>query len=304
MKTKILITGGSGLLAVNWALSTCEAFDVFIGLHRKMINVPGVESIMIDMESVEGFAATLRTIHPDVVIHCAALTSVESCEADPSLAEHINIDLAVNVALACKQYNVQFVNISTDHLFPGKKPWATEEEVLAPLNEYGRTKALAEQKIFEVSEGFLSLRTNFYGWGTSYRHSFSDNIIASLREGVNISLFTDVYYTPVLIETLVKVAMLLIEKKAKGIFNVVGNDRISKYEFGLRIAEIFGLNGSLITPSSFADRKDLVQRPLDLSLSNKKAVAFVGADFGNIDDDIRRLQKQEQDGFANTIKNI
>ncbi|NCI49020.1 SDR family oxidoreductase [Sediminibacterium roseum] len=304
MKKKILFTGGSGLLATNWALAIADEFEVFAGLHNKMIALPGVEALVIDMESVEAFAETLKVVHPDVVIHCASLTTVEGCESDPGLAEHTNIDLAVNVALACKQYNVRFVNICTDHLFAGKKPLATESDPVEPLNEYGRTKALAEQKILEVSEDFLSIRTNFYGWGTTYRHSFSDSILSALRNGKNISLFDDIHYTPVLIETLAHVVMILIEKNAKGIYNVVGNERISKYEFGMRVASVFGLNDSLITPSSFADRKDLVQRPLDLSLSNKKAVAFVGADFGNIDDDIRRLQKQEQDGFANTIKNI
>lgn len=292
------------MLATSWALQIAGGFEVTLGLHKKMISVPGIDTIVCDMETVEGFAETLKIVHPDVVIHCACITSVEVCEENPSLAERTNVDLAVNVALACKQYNVHFVNICSDHLFSGEKAMVTEEEPVAALNEYGRTKALAEQKILEVSEDFLSIRTNFYGWGTSYRNSFSDSIISALRNGRNISLFDDVFYTPILIETLAKVVMKLIEKNAKGIYQVVGNERISKHEFGLRVAKIFELNESLIDASKFADRKDLVQRPLDMSLSNKKAAAFIQTDFGNIDNDIQILFTQEQNGFSNLSKNI
>jgi dTDP-4-dehydrorhamnose reductase len=45
----------------------------------------------------------LEKIQPDIVIHCAGLTNVEKCENDPSLAQHVNVELAVNVATACKE---------------------------------------------------------------------------------------------------------------------------------------------------------------------------------------------------------
>jgi dTDP-4-dehydrorhamnose reductase len=304
MRKKILFTGGSGLLATNWALNIAGDFDVALGLHKKQIALPGIETVLCDMESVEGFTANIKTIRPDVVIHCASLTTVEGCEADPALAEHINIGLAVNVARACKQKDVQFINICTDHLFTGKKPLVTENDSVKALNEYGRTKALAEEKILEVSEKFLSIRTNFYGWGTSYRHSFSDSIISTLRDHKNISLFDDVFYTPILIATLAQTVMQLLQANAKGIFNVVSNERISKYEFGLRVAKQFGLDQSLINAAKFADRKDLIQRPFDLSLSNRKAADLIGNDFGNINEDLKVLFEQDQNGYSAVLKNI
>jgi dTDP-4-dehydrorhamnose reductase len=304
MKQKILFTGGSGLLATNWALHIAGDFDAILGLHKKSIAVPGVETVFCNMETVGAFAGNLSAIRPDIVVHCASLTTVEGCEADPSLAEHINVDLAVNAATACKQQNIQFVNICTDHLFSGKKPLVTENDPIEPMNEYGRTKALAEEKILAISENFLSIRTNFYGWGTSYRHSFSDSIISSLRANKTISLFDDVFYTPILIATFAETAMKLIKANAKGTFNVVGNERISKYEFGLRAAKQFGLDASLISSAKFAEREDFVQRPFDLSLSNKKAADFIGSDFGNINDDLKILFKQDQDGFSRLIKSI
>jgi dTDP-4-dehydrorhamnose reductase len=303
-KKKLLFTGGSGLLALNWAMQLAHDFDVTIGLHTKKITVPGLNAVQVSMETVALFSADLKKIQPDIVIHCAGLANVEACEADPQAAYQINVVLSENVAQACKEQGIQFVYISTDHLFSGLHPLVTEEDETFPLNEYGRTKLEGEKKILAVSEKFFCIRTNFYGWGPSYRHSFSDFIIKQLRSGQAISLFDDFYYTPVLIEELAQTVMELLNKSASGIFNVVGNERISKYAFGMRLAERFDLDTSLIRVARFADRKDLVKRPLDISLSNKKISDLLNREVGNISHNIDRLYAQEQDGFSEMIQSI
>ena len=58
--------------------------------------------------------------------------------------------------------------------------------------------------VSKILNNALIIRTNFFGWGTSYRQSFSDFVIDNLRKGNNITLFNDVFYTPILIETLVE----------------------------------------------------------------------------------------------------
>ena len=301
---KILFTGSSGLLALNWALGIAGDFDVVLGLHEKKISVSGISTVSLNMENCEVFSLEVQNIRPDVVIHCAGLTSVEACEEDPELAHHINVDLSVNVAEACRNNNVQLVYISTDHLFSGDKPLVSEEEPPSPINIYGKTKFEAEKKILEVSADFLAIRTNFYGWGPTYRQSFSDMIIYKLRSGITVSLFNDFFYTPILIEELAQVVMELIAKKANGIFNVVGNERISKLDFGIRLAKYFRLDAGLIQTALFAQRKDLVKRPIDLSLSNKKVNAFLERNIGDIDKNIQRLYQQEQNGLAKVIRSV
>jgi dTDP-4-dehydrorhamnose reductase len=304
LKKKILLTGGSGLLATNWALSLADDFDVVLGLHQKKIFLKNVNTIVLDMETVDGFSQSLESCQPDVVIHCAGLANVEACEANPVLAKHVNVDLSVNVALACKQCGVQLVYISTDHLFAGDRELVSEDEPTNPVNEYGKTKLEAEKKVLQISDFFLAVRTNFYGWGPSYRRSFSDMIIDNLREGKRVSLFEDFFYTPILIEELAQTVMLLLQNKATGIYHITGNERISKYEFGMRLAERFGLDTTLVEATKFADRKDLVKRPRDLSLSNKKAEIFLNRQIGDVNYDMERLYQQEQTGVASLMKSI
>ena len=218
------------------------------------------------------------------------------------MAYQINVELSNLVALATTKLNIPLVHISTDHLFDGSSSMLVEDEPTSPINIYGETKALAEKSIMQINPNALIIRTNFYAWGTSYRQSFSDYIINSLRHKQFLSLFDDVYYTPILAEDLIESVHELLEKKAKGIFNIVSDDRVSKYDFGILIAEEFGLDKSLIQRSSFMDRSNLIRRPLDMSLSNQKVEDFLGRNLGTVKQHIAKLHQQELEGINKEIQ--
>ena len=304
MKKIALITGGSGLLALNWALAIREHYAVTLGLHQRNISLAGVETRQLDLESADRLARMLEAVQPHVVIHTAGLASVEKCEANRDLAQHINVELAVNVAQACAKLALPLIHVSSDHLFSGKTSLVDEIHPTAPRNIYGRTKAEAESRVLEAHPQALVIRTNFYGWGPSYRYSFSDAIIEALRSGKELTLFRDVYYTPILIEAAAQTTHDLINLKASGIFHVAGDERISKYEFGLRIAKEFNLDSSIIRLGLLADQVSLVRRPYDMSISNQKTCNLLGRKLGGVAEHIARLHKQEQNGLAQEIQNL
>jgi dTDP-4-dehydrorhamnose reductase len=301
---RILITGGSGLLALNWAVTKRDHYSMVLGLHDRQINLSDVRSIPINLNSASSVSEILQRIQPEVVIHTAGLTNVESCEQSPELAREINVTLAGNVAQATKQNGIKLVHISTDHLFDGSKQNVSEDEPLAPLNAYGKTKGDAENEVLSANEDALIVRTNFYGWGPSYRSSFSDMIINNLRAERQITLFDDVFYTSILAENLITTAHELIDRNASGIYHVVGDERISKYEFGLKIAEEFGLDPTLIIPRSIGSNPNLVKRPLDMSLSNLKVCNFLGKRIGSADEQITRLKQQEVSNASQEIMKL
>lgn len=298
MNSTVLVTGGSGLLALNWALAMRSSNAVTLGFHHREVALADVKTRKIDLESVDGLAREFEAIKPQVVVHAAGLTNVEECENSPQMAQRVNVELAANVAQACARLRLPLIHISTDHLFTGESPLVDESYMVAPVNVYARTKAEAEQRVLEAHPQALVIRTNFYGWGTSYRHSFSDFVIETLRSGKRLTLFNDVFYTPILAETLALASHELISLKANGIFHVVGDERISKYEFGLKIAQQFHLDSSLIRSGSLADQPSMVHRPYDMSLSNKKTCNLLGRKLGSVDEHIARLYQQEQNGLA------
>jgi dTDP-4-dehydrorhamnose reductase len=300
MKETILLTGGSGLLALNWAVQKREDFKVILGLHDREISLPGVDSLKVNLDSEADFAETLARIKPDIVIHTAGLTSVEACEKNPELANHINVNLARNVASATARYGIKMVQISTDHLFEGTQPFIDEGYPINPCNVYAATKGAAEFAVMS-NPHCLVIRTNFFGWGPTYRNSFSDFIISTLSAGKQITLFENVFYSPILIETLVDVVHDLLAIGSKGIFNVVSNIRISKYDFGVMLAKQFCLDESLIKIGLLEDNLNLVKRPLDMSLSNSKVTNLLNRELTSLEDQIQILSGQK---MINSIKEI
>lgn len=298
MTGPVFITGGSGLLALNWALAIRQTRAVTLAMHTRDVAISGVAKQRCNLGSVETLTRELDALKPEIVIHTAGLTNVDECETKPDMAWQVNVNLATNVALACAKLELPMVHISTDHLFSGDAPFANEEQPTAPKNVYGKTKAEAECRILDAHPQALAIRTNFYGWGTSYRHSFSDFIIGALRSNRPVTLFQDVFYTPILIEVLCQAVHDLIIQKANGIYNVVGDERVSKYVFGLKIAEKFNLDKSLIKPGLLSDETLLVQRPYDMSLSNKKICKLLHRKLGNADEHIKKLYEQEVSGLA------
>ena len=289
------------MLALNWALTMRNRYAVILGLHDRDVSLAGVQTQKMDLGSIDHLVNSLEALQPEIVIHTAGLTNVDECESKPDMARHINIELAANVARACTKLRLQLVHISTDHLFSGNGSLLDELHPVSPINTYGQTKAEAEIRILEIHPRAIVIRTNFYGWGPSYRRSFSDVIIDSLCSERELTLFQDVFYTPILIETAVQVVHELINLGSSGIFNVVGDDRISKFDFGLKIAKEFNLDTRLIKPIYMSNQKSLVQRPHDMSLSNKKVCTLLGKQLGGVDEHIALLHQQKQRGLAKEI---
>ena len=301
---KLLLTGGSGLLATNWALLKRESFEVTLGMHERDIKLKGTSIFKLQLDSLKKLDEDIMKIKPDVIVHTAALSNVELCEENISHSVLSNVELGCNIATICVQRGIQMVHISTDHLFNGETPLVNELSDLNPLNNYAKSKALAEQRILEIYPKVLIIRTNFFGWGTNYRKSFSDFIIENLRKDKKIKLFSDVYFTPILISELVRVVHLLLEQKASGIFHVCGNERISKFEFGMLIAKVFELKLKNIEPDLILKRTELVQRPMDMSLCNHKITKEFLIPIQNLNNQLFDLNKQEQNGIASELQSI
>jgi dTDP-4-dehydrorhamnose reductase len=304
MHKSVFFTGGSGLLALNWATTIRESHAVTLGLHERDVALAGVATRRSDLESIEQVVRTLEAVCPDVLIHTAGLTNVAQCEAKPDLAHHVNVELAANVAQACAQLQIALVHISTDQLFLGEQPMVPEQQPAAPKNVYAATKAEAESRVLAAHPQALVIRTNFYGWGTSYRSSFSDMVLQALRSRQELTLYQDVFYTPILIDAAVTAVHDLLARNASGVFNVVGDERVSKLDFGLRLAREFALDTSIIKFGFMADQTVTVQRPYDMSLSNQKVCTLLGKRLGGLSDQLSMLHRQEQIGLAQELRTL
>ena len=152
-----------------------------------------------------------------------------------------------------------------------------------------------------VNPDALIIRTNFFGWGHRKRQSFSDWLLSGLREKKPLSLFNDVFYTPILADVLAKIVHRLVLKRASGIFNVVGDQRLSKYEFGLLLAACFGEPPNFLLADNVANARLAAERPKDMSLDNSKTSLMLGEALGSVPAFLEELRKQEAEGRAEEL---
>ena len=265
---KILLTGASGLLGLNFYLQN-KKFIIKPLIHKKKINL--INSDKLDLLNFTKLNNIIEKFKPDIILHTAALTDVDKCEQNKNLATNLNINITKNLVEVSKLYNLKLIFISTDQLFKKNRNYFKESDRPNPVNFYAKTKKISEDIIKKKLRNYLIIRTNFFGWGTKYKKSFSDRIIESLRNNKVIQLFDDVYFNPVSIDFLCKIINKLIIKEAYGTFNISSNLSISKYQFGIIISKVFKLNQKLIVPINLSDKK-IIKRPLFMSLSNKKLV--------------------------------
>lgn len=288
----VLITGATGLLGLHWALHAGRDRPVTGVVHRRTKLPKGVRALSVDLTDPAALDSAIATSGARLVVHAAGLTSVEMCEADPDLAWAENTRLAAEVAHASERNGVRLIHISTDHLFDGRCTIYTEDDPVTPLNVYGRTKAEAEIAVLSACPGALVLRTNFYGWGPTYRPSFSDWILARFASGQPAPLFSDVTYSPILIGPLVAAAMELSERGVSGILNATGDETLTKLDFGRRLAAEFGYPEDLVEEARLAEAPGLVRRPASMALSNARLCGLLGRPMGDVATQVGQLRAE------------
>lgn len=287
----VLVTGGTGLLGINWCASIADTHQVTLGVHRRVVDFPAVGIKKLSFESFDSFLRDLDDVRPDCVVHAAALTNIDVCEQNPELAFRVNVEIAGIVARACALRGIRLAHISTDHLFLGDRQFLDERASVDPVNIYGKTKAEAEVRVRDIYPQALVIRTNFFGWGPRYRRSFSDWVYDNLKQNRPITLFNDVFYTPIYIGRLVQTVHKLVEGTSTGIFHVVGDERVSKYDFAMELASLFGLDRGLLSYSSVHSQKNRVVRPKDMSLSNKKVSKELNINVGGITEHLLHMKR-------------
>jgi dTDP-4-dehydrorhamnose reductase len=299
---KLFISGISGLLGINLALQASDNFRVSGCYRTHPIEIPGSQTVCLDLCDLEATEKTLTELAPDLIIHTAGLTNVEQCESDPELAHRSHVDTTRNVAMVAKKLQTKLVHISTDHLFDGESPLRREIDPPSPINVYARTKLLAEQAALEICPDALVVRTNFFGWGTSIKSSFSDWILHGLKGGQDLTMFTDVYFTPILINSLVDTIFQLALRNASGIFNVASGQRVSKFEFAQRVAKVFQLPEEQVRPISVGSFSFNARRPRDMSLDVRKVESFLQTKMPSVDASLEELRVLEGQGWPGSLQ--
>jgi dTDP-4-dehydrorhamnose reductase len=96
----------------------------------------------------------------DIAVNAAAYTAVDKAESEPDRAHAVNAEGPRNIGGSADVILIPVIHISTDYVFDGTKssPYV-EEDPIAPLGAYGRSKAAGESALRETGADAVILRT-------------------------------------------------------------------------------------------------------------------------------------------------
>lgn len=295
IKTRILIIGSNGMLGQRLAefFSRTNNYELLCTSVEPNSFVPNVDYRSVDVTQKNKVRELILDFFPDFVINVAAYTNVDKAEKERELAWKINVNGVENLALYSWTVDAHLIHISTDYIFDGKKGPYTEEDKPCPIGYYGRTKLASENSIRTSGVRYTIIRTNvLYGPAKFGRPDFVKWVINSLRAGESIKIVTDQFNNPTYIDDLVDAINKIIEFKKEGIYNIAGNEILSRYDFTNRVADYFGLNKNLIIPILTKELNQPAPRPLNSGLIILKAMVELDYKPRSIEETFELMKKE------------
>jgi dTDP-4-dehydrorhamnose reductase len=299
----LVVTGASGLLGANLLLTANKLGYETAGItHRHMVRMPGVAVLSADLTDEAATRKLISGLRPTSIIHCAAATNVDWCEDNPEEAEKINVEASRWLAEMAYQLKAHFVYISTDSVFDGERGDYREEDEPAPVNWYAQSKLLGERAVLDSNPSALVARVNIYGWNVQNKQSLAEWVLERLRAGDVVPGFTDVSFSPILVNDLSEQLLVMLQSKLTGTYHVTGSERVSKYEFARRIAAAFGFDSAQVQPTQLSQAGLRARRPLDVSLNTGKVSGVLGYEMPDVDAGLRRFRALQDSGYVDEIK--
>jgi len=303
--TRFLVTGASGLLGLNFALAVDGKKHQVTGVANTAPMLWATfKNVQLELTQPGVVDEMIKEHQPEVVIHCAAMANVDACENNPAQARLVNAELPGTIAAACKRHRVRLVHISTDAVFDGKKGDYSEEEPPHPLSVYASTKLEGERAVLAANPDALVARVNFYGWSAACNRSLAENFVRNLEAGKEMMGFTDVIFCPMNILDLSSVLVEAAELDIRGVYHMVGAQAMSKFQFGVVLAEQFGFDTRLIKPVSVNDSGLKAARSPNLSLSTEKIVKALGHELPDFHEGVKKFFDQYRRGYPQYIMSL
>jgi len=266
-KKKILITGSNGLLGQKLVeLLISKAHIETVATARGENRLPfskGYRYVEMDITDPEAVDQVLDAERPNVLIHTAAMTNVDQCEAEKDACWKLNVTATETLVAACAKYQIFLEHVSTDFIFDGTSGPYREEDIPNPISFYGWSKYAAEKAVKSSDIEWAIARTVLV-YGIAHDMSRSNIILwvkKSLEEGKAINIVTDQFRTPTLAEDLAMGCFLIADQEAKGIYHISGKDFLTPYQMALAAADYFKLDASLISPTDASAFTQPARRP-------------------------------------------
>jgi dTDP-4-dehydrorhamnose reductase len=248
-----LIVGGTGQLGLA----------LIHELNGRRISYSSVNSKELDISDSLAVDEFIQLLKPEVIINAAAWTDVDSAETNQVRAFEVNSQGALNLAVAAKNLNAIFVQISTDFVFSGAsiEPWS-EYSPHNPISVYGATKSQGEVLVGnEYLERSYIVRTAWLY--SANRKNFAKTMIKlALLDNHEVRVVNDQIGQPTFAGDLAKqIVDMIISKLPFGVYHATNSGQVSWFDFSREIFKLVGADMNRVTPISSLDLQRPAKRP-------------------------------------------
>ena len=232
---KLLVTGAAGQLGR-------EIVDV---AQTRGLDVVAADRTVLDITDRDAVHRVVAEYRPDAIVHAAAWTAVDACEADPDKANRVNGTATADIVAAAREVGASVHVISTDYVFDGTKPAPyVETDAPNPQSAYGRSKLLAERSTDAQLDAVVrvSWLSGFHG---------ANMVKTILRLAANpgpLRFVSDQVGHPTFADDAAKMIVRLVTERRVGIWHVTNQRAVSWYRFACEVLEAAGDAPSRVQP--------------------------------------------------------
>jgi dTDP-4-dehydrorhamnose reductase len=259
---KVLVLGANGQLGQATIARLGTRHDV-VARTRKDLDIAQAAEVQ----------DVMRSVHPEVVINCAAYTNVDGAQDEPLLALAANAWGPRNVAHAARAIDAAVVHYSTDFVFDGEgaEPYL-ESDPPKPQGTYAVSKLLGEWFCADVPRAYVLRVESLFG-GANAKSSV-DFLLKAIRAGGDARAFSDRVVSPSYVDDVVDATSALIERHAPpGLYHCVNTGQTTWFALALELARLAGRPDATITPVPMNNAGLKTPRPRFAALSNAKLAA-------------------------------
>jgi dTDP-4-dehydrorhamnose reductase len=276
---RVMILGASGLLGKE-LVREWRGAEIF-----------APSSHDVDIRDAESVRDAVLKANPEWIVLTAAYTDVDGCECNRELAFAVNRDGPANVAAAGAAIGARLLFLSSDYVFDGTKtsPYETGDR-RNPQSVYGRTKAEAEVKLFEVMPECCIVRTSWlFGIGGK---CFPDTILKLAASRPALDVVNDQRGSPTYAVDLANAIIHLCQNDAHGIVHATNADNCTWFDFAQEIVRSADAT-TVVRPVSSGQFVRPAPRPAYSVLSPDSLHAF-GIEMPSWRDALSRYMKQQE----------
>jgi len=298
---RLLIIGSTGLVGSKVAyLAQKHGFEAYNTHNARTSPLPN--SVQLNITNRNETLSLVKRVHPEAIVNTAALHNVDYCESHHEEATKVNVEGVRNLADAARETGSRLIHLSTDYVFDGNSGHYSEIDTPHPLHFYAETKLEAEKIASELPSYAVARPSVIYGWNSleatgvpsssGKTINFAMFAIDKLKRKETVKAVRDQYGSPTFADNLAEALLRLARYPGNGVFHTAGKSCMSRYEFAIKLADIFGYPTRLVEPVYTSDFKQLAQRPKNSCLRVEKAERDLNIRFLTAEEGIREMKTQ------------